>query len=120
MDPLNGTAYYRLRQVDLDGAIKYSDVVSATLRLGYGSLTLYPNPVSDRITVELPQANGTGTSTIELLDASGRLLRTDQYALEEGQRSISLFAQDLEPGIYLVRAFANNGLDQSIGRFVKH
>ncbi|MEL7161864.1 MAG: fibronectin type III domain-containing protein, partial [Bacteroidota bacterium] len=53
-----GTHFYRLRQVDLDGAFGYSEVRSLVLTAGDAALVTYPNPVTDRLylTVEEPVA----------------------------------------------------------------
>lgn len=46
--PPNGTVYYRLKQVDFDGAYSHSPVVSIELTSDY-KLALYPNPVIDNL-----------------------------------------------------------------------
>ena len=53
--PLNGLAYYRLRQVDIDGTASYSPVVSTRWAAWDGQLA-YPNPSANTIT--LPAALG--------------------------------------------------------------
>ena len=47
--PINGTNYYRLKQVDIDGAFEYSDVVSIELNRTKVSVT--PTSTFDQITV---------------------------------------------------------------------
>jgi uncharacterized repeat protein (TIGR01451 family) len=79
-----GAVYYRLRQVDLDGTATYSPLRTisfakiATVRLG-----LYPNPVASTTTLDLGQLPATGTYQVQLLDATGRQVRT--WALGGGQ-----------------------------------
>ena len=53
--PLAGTSYYRLRQVDADGTAAYSPVVAVRGK-GLAEATLYPNPSAQ--TVVLPAAIG--------------------------------------------------------------
>jgi hypothetical protein len=119
IDPINGMGYYRIRQVDLDGNAKYSDVVSVVFRKSSATLTLYPNPAWDRIALELPMASTMESATIVLMDASGRTLSTSGHILDQGRNTIDLNIQHLEPGSYLVRALPNNGQEYAIGRFVK-
>lgn len=45
-NPLSGTSYYRLRQVDFNGDTEYSNIVS--LRYIHNGVTIYPNPVKER------------------------------------------------------------------------
>ncbi|WP_460616307.1 T9SS type A sorting domain-containing protein [Hymenobacter ruber] len=52
--PLVGLAYYRLRQVDLDGTSTFSPVVAVQMR---GEVAVYPNPSTG--TVSLPATMGT-------------------------------------------------------------
>lgn len=51
--PAYGINYYRLRQVDFDGSMEYSPIVTATVRQGSSAaaLTLYPNPAPYELTV---------------------------------------------------------------------
>ncbi|MBT2556816.1 T9SS type A sorting domain-containing protein [Hymenobacter sp. ISL-91] len=53
--PLTGTGYYRLHQLDHDGKSSYSAVISVTAP---GEMRVYPNPVLTKLTVELPAAGG--------------------------------------------------------------
>jgi hypothetical protein len=119
IDPINGMGYYRLRQVDLDGATKYSEIVTVVYRKGSNTLTLYPNPAKDRIALELPTDGTMESATIILMDASGRIVSTAGHTLEQGGNTIDLSIQQLEPGSYLVRAIPSNGKEHAVGRFVK-
>ena len=50
--PLRATAYYRLRQLDLDGTFAYSPVVAVqTAATSAAAPSIYPNPTTDRATV---------------------------------------------------------------------
>jgi Secretion system C-terminal sorting domain len=44
--------YYRLRQIDFDGTASLSNIVSVTQKGKGKALTIYPNPVSNTLTVE--------------------------------------------------------------------
>ncbi|MBR1516561.1 MAG: T9SS type A sorting domain-containing protein [Bacteroidales bacterium] len=70
-----------------DGDDKTEDIQSAV----FSSLSLYPNPASDRITI-----GGIHADQIELMDLTGRVLST-----LKGQNSIDL--SNLHKGVYLLR-----------------
>ena len=72
--PLAGLAYYRLRQVDADGATAYSPV--ATARRGTETMTIYPNPTTDAVT--LPAS--LGPVHYRVLNALGQTLSSGQAA----------------------------------------
>ncbi len=72
--PLPGMNYYRLRQVDFDGAFEYSKVVSVDFQNLHEFEKLvraYPNPVTDFLHIELPAEGG---FQVGLFDATGRRL----------------------------------------------
>lgn len=50
--PTQGTNYYRLRQVDVDGRSSYSPVVTAVLN-ETGNVTVMPTPATDQLQVQL-------------------------------------------------------------------
>lgn len=89
-----GYVYYRLRQLDTDGKESFSPVATATcagISAELQKLTLLPNPARGRV-----QVLGTRGNTLQLLDLTGRVLRT-QTAVE------SMDLTGLTPGMYLVR-----------------
>lgn len=49
--PISGTNYYRLKQVDFDGAFEYSNVVVAVLGNRSGGVQIYPNPTINKATI---------------------------------------------------------------------
>lgn len=72
--PLAGLNYYRLRQVDFDGTFAFSPVVVESMEsLDAGALQVWPVPAASTVNLRW---NGAVETTIEVLDAQGRLLRT--------------------------------------------
>ncbi|RZK61672.1 MAG: T9SS type A sorting domain-containing protein [Hymenobacter sp.] len=95
--PLAGTRYYRLRQVDQDGKVAYSPVVSVSAAAP--ALAAYPNPATGLVQLSGPLAAGT-TAQVRLLDATGRcVLRTAGPA---GQADFTLPLVGVPAGLYLV------------------
>lgn len=70
---VNGTHYYRLKQVDTDGTFDYSNVVGVIVDNG-GQLSIYPNPAKDVIYVQQDELDG--ISNFQLMDVLGRKLNT--------------------------------------------
>jgi hypothetical protein len=67
-----GRLYYRLRQVDLDGTVAYSKVVTVAGPEGAaGEWTVYPNPTTDRLTAALAPAEG---RTFRILNTLGQVV----------------------------------------------
>lgn len=51
-DPLSGVNYYRIRQVDYDGASDYSTTIALEPDSYSQSFHVFPNPAKDRVTVQ--------------------------------------------------------------------
>ena len=88
--------YYRLRQVDTNGAAEYSPVRTVVLA-GKASLAgLVPNPTAAAAALELPAGSD---YLITLRDLSGRLLHEQRVA---GGQRYTLTLADKPAGVYLV------------------
>ena len=86
LNPLIGAAYYRLRQVDLDGKFHYSIIISITT-IEVNGFSIYSEPGSGLMTLTIP-SSVTGLVDIILFDALGRQLQQQQGVA--GQQLISL------------------------------
>lgn len=68
-----GPVYYRLRQIDFNGAATYSPVRTVRFtRAAAVTLSAYPNPVADRTTLDLSALDAATSAQAKLLDATGR------------------------------------------------
>ena len=109
-------AYYRLKQIDLDGKATYSQVLPLTA----GDLhfwKLYPNPVKEQLTVELSLAQSSRV-TLQVISQDGRVVANiDKGILTPGTQLISWYAKNLASGSYLVRLTA--GDDVYTQKFIK-
>lgn len=98
--PLAGLSYYRLRQVDLDGSAEYSPVVTMSRKAGYESISLYPNPATDRLTLDLTTVAAAPCEVRLLSPTTGQLLR--HQTLAGGQlQEVSLAG--LPAGLYVLK-----------------
>ena len=73
--PAAGTDYYRLREVDLDGKAIYSEVRSIQRAAQLSKIRLFPNPVTDKITLI---NEGVSSQSVTLLTLDGKSLQTHQ------------------------------------------
>jgi hypothetical protein len=70
-------SYYRLKMVDINGAFKYSYVVSIKSKLN-ANISLSPNPVTNNLMVQHPKF--TTESHIQIVSVNGQLLKDVKVA----------------------------------------
>jgi hypothetical protein len=97
-------AFYRLRQVDMDGVEELSEIVYVKDCDGSGAdLRLVPNPVEDIVTLYVDLGRDTqGSAEVEFIDAFGRSLQRRSMGLSPEQSSIVLDISSLPSGSYTV------------------
>jgi 1,4-alpha-glucan branching enzyme len=99
---VNGTHYYRLRQVDTDGKNELSHIVSVSVNKNF-KIKIYPNPTSDKLSILTENTEG----PLSVMDQLGRpVLSFDKVPTE-----INISA--LPAGIYFLK------VDSERIRFVK-
>ncbi|MBO9203397.1 T9SS type A sorting domain-containing protein [Niastella sp. MAH-29] len=89
--------YYRLKMVDNDGTSRYSTVVRVSNK-ATGSITVYPSPADDYITVDLNNNSNTNTTAL-LLDVTGKVIKPVTIT---GQHT-TVGLSGLYSGTYLLR-----------------
>lgn len=99
-------AYYRLRQVDLDGTNTFSEVVAVQRENGDEKLLLFPNPGVDQLTVRSPGQEP--IEQVEIAAADGRVLLRVVSLVAQG--SLDLGVDQLRSGTYFVRVASASGV----------
>jgi len=94
-------------------------VLSAKEEVGLTSFKIFPNPASDFINIKVDWAGVAGDATIQIMDATGKQVKTAPMDLTKGKNNQKMQVSDLVPGSYLVYL---SGGDWKIGldRFSKH
>ncbi len=101
-NPLEGIAYYRLKQVDFDGDYTYSATISVQCGFNGNSVDLYPNPTDKNSQLTIYSESGS-EAQILIFDLEGKLLQSKITHLNNSTTSIILNGKDLEPGVYSVQ-----------------
>ncbi|MEP7080209.1 MAG: T9SS type A sorting domain-containing protein [Ginsengibacter sp.] len=104
--PLSGFNYYRLKQVDKDGAFKYSAVVKIFVGGGREGIYSYPNPVRDQLMVMLPLSLSTSNNlTIQLYDNKGAMVIQKRISSRLTQLGVGI----LSSGNYIISVRDQSG-----------
>lgn len=92
-----GTHYYRVQQVDYNGAASNSDIVGVTFHPQQA--TLYPNPVDRNGTLFI--GNTDGAVQVDLLDLTGKMIAT--IPIHNDDTALSLSEHPVTSGVYLLQ-----------------
>ncbi len=91
-----GVTYYRLRQVDLDGRVTYSEVKAVRTGNGVLTISIYPNPNRGTTNVTIPES--AGKMDVSLDDYTGKSIQR-----WSGISVRNLQLNNMQPGIYMLR-----------------
>lgn len=110
--------HYRLRQIDRDGTVEYSDVISVAGRdAAMPTLSNFPNPFNPSTTISFTLATAQPV-TLTVTDATGREVARliDGASFDAGSHSISFMADGLPSGVYFYTLAGIDGV--STGRML--
>jgi hypothetical protein len=99
----NGSIFYRLKIIDIDGSVRYSNVIS--VRLNNATKNMISLSVINSGTINVNRVNGTYLS-IELIGMNGNRLLQKNTAGQTGNLKIPV--NKLATGVYLVRLRGNS------------
>jgi hypothetical protein len=103
LSPVTGVNYYRLKMIDAAGAVATSKVVTATVKQGVFTVEAYPNPVSEKLTVQV-YGGSDQNATVSITDVTGKVMKV--VSVVNGKAEVNM--NGLASGVYLVKYTDNN------------
>lgn len=113
--PLNGYNYYRIKMVDRDNKVKYSQVRSVQ-NLGVNQIQVTPNPVADNMKVNI-NAEKSDVAVITVADMSGKVILSKNYNVTAGDNNLPVNTANLNAGSYIVKVQLNGNVQ--VSKFIK-
>jgi hypothetical protein len=101
--PVTGINYYRLKMIDAAGVATTSKVVTATVKQGAFTVEAYPNPVSEKLTVQV-YGGSDQNATVAITDVTGKVMKV--LSVVNGKAEVNM--NGLASGVYLVKYTDNN------------
>jgi hypothetical protein len=94
-----GLNYYRLKQVDINGASKYSSIVKLIQNDGIKNTIIAPNPVSNTLNIIQPSNNT--IRSVSIIDMQGKIVLSRQ--INQTTQIYSLAVNELLKGTYILQ-----------------
>lgn len=106
-EPFNGRSWYRLKLVDQNGKVGYSEIREVNLEaiLLEG---VYPNPASEQVTLEV-ELTEPGMVKVCLADLMGKTIQWKESALMKGKQQILMDVSEIAAGAYFLRLNVEGG-----------
>ena len=99
--PSSGVNYYRLKMVDADERFTYSPVIKINNFYNSKNVTLFPNPVTDMIYLEVKSLKNESVR-LYLYNAEGKMMDTRNFKMVKGSNQFAWNVQTLAPGRYSI------------------
>lgn len=106
----NSDAYYRVKNVDRDGAFKYSTIVRFVQGKSNVVVKAFPQPVTSQLTIQ--HSLGNNKTLISISSADGRVVRSQKPVSGSMQTTVDM--NDLQKGVYIVRFDDGSGTQQTL------
>jgi len=116
-NPHAGISYYRLKQIDFDGTVSYSDIRAIEGERAAAEILVMPNPTQDVISVRFGHVTSKQVQ-INIYAGDGRLLLHKEYAISTNQVLEIPETHDYPEGTYLLQAVLDSG-DNFTQKFIK-
>ncbi len=118
-NPISGISYYRLKQVDIYGAIEYSEPVDIQFEGKEIAINnVHPNPTNSNISFDV-YSPSKGPLVIEVIEYTGRVVSRNIQNIEKGTSHIDTKLDELAQGIYFIKATFEKTGNSSITRVIK-
>ena len=108
-NPLMGINYYRIKGIDKDGKVTYSEIRKLNFTKEGNHVLIVPNPSKYQSKVYI--ASAANTAKVSVYDAQGRLIQTTNQTLENGQFTLS--TSSFNNGIYILHIDTQDGYNYS-------
>lgn len=76
--PLSGDSYYRVRAVSANGQVQFTAIVKVAALMKEPAITVYPNPMTDRVMNIRFTNKAAGSYQLQLIDRAGRTVYTGE------------------------------------------
>lgn len=115
----NSVIYYRVKLVDINGKMKYSNMVSIKL-FQKSEISAWPNPFQSSVTIGIRVDKET-TINIRLADISGKVIKNFSQQVTKGLSQIVLHGmQEISAGVYMLEVTDEKSKSVTVEKLIKN
>ena len=101
--PFPGNSFYRLKMVDKDGQVKYSDIISIKAPVSAVVISrVFPNPAINKLNLQII-SDSRKTLSVEAFDLLGKKVLNLSLAIDQGINNKSVMVSNLTSGTYILQ-----------------
>jgi hypothetical protein len=102
--------YYRIRTVDQDGKVSYSNIVALRVGGTVKGFNVYPNPFVGDLRIELDAAKA-GAVTVRISNAAGQMVYNRSSMVQKGNNVLVIASElsALQRGTYFIELISEDG-----------
>ena len=97
-NPSNGFNYYRIKQVFLDGSIRYSQMKQVIFTVELSDVVLFPNPATNEVNIHLHDFAGEPAQFV-IYDQLGQVMKVIPIG-ELTEEAVRISVRELQSGFY--------------------
>lgn len=105
--PLEGSNFYRLKQIDFNGDYTYTKLVAVKFSSVSNDLSIVPNPAQSLAKINF-NASGSFPAMLRISDMRGKLVINKQFLSQEGFNELGVNTNELNEGIYSVQLIVDD------------
>lgn len=110
LNPINGTNYYRLKQIDTDGKFVYTKIITTSCENENNpepSFIVYPNPTTDILNISAEYLPGK-TAVVNVYNVLGALVWQSKENTSAGMIFTRYDMSALPPAVYMVKVVSDD------------
>lgn len=107
LNPVAGINYYRLKMVDLDNSMKYSEIKSVRNAVSNVSFSAYPNPALETLYLKI-LSEKSDRALLSVTNISGQIVIKEEVNVTTGNNTVPVKVNNLSAGTYIIKVQLGN------------